>query len=102
MKKRKYRQALRLAVAKAVLTCCVLVVLVALPALAEGNGVAVWWLTGAVLAGNWAAGVFLKDRERKDQSTGGAELRPYRVERRNGRETARPTHRVKRGRRGKK
>ena len=99
---KKYRQAALRAAAKAVLTCCVLVVLVALPDLAEGNGVAVWWLTGAVLAGNWAAGVLLKDRERKDQSTGGAEPRPYRVERRNGRETARPTHRVKRGRRGKK
>ena len=99
---KKYRQAALRAAAKAVLTCCVLVVLVALPALAEGNGVAVWWLTGAVLSGNWAAGVLLKDRERKDQTTGGAEPRPYRGERRNGRETARPTHRVKRGRRGKK
>ena len=76
---KKYRQAALRAAAKAVLTCCVLVVLVALPALAEGNGVAVWWLTGAVLAGNWAAGVLLKDRERKDQSTGGAEPRPYRM-----------------------
>lgn len=76
---KKYRQAALRAAAKAVLTCCILVVLMALPALAEGNWVAVWWLTGAVLAGNWAAGVLLKDRERKDQSTGGAEPRPYRV-----------------------
>lgn len=38
---KKYKQAALRAAAKAVLTCCVLVVLVALPALAEGNGVAV-------------------------------------------------------------
>lgn len=111
MKKRKHRQAVQLAVAKAVLTCCILVALMALPALAEGNGVAVWWLAGAVLAGNRAAGVLLKDRERRadahhteraDEPTGGAEPRPYRVKRRSGGETARPTHRVKRGRRAKK
>lgn len=56
MKKSKYRQALRLAVAKAVLTCCALVVLTAIPVLAEGDLSAVWWLIGATLAANWAAG----------------------------------------------
>ena len=65
MKKRKYRQALRLAAAKAVLTCCVLVVLMAIPVLAEGDLSAVWWLIGAALAANWAAGVILKDREKR-------------------------------------
>lgn len=65
MKKRKYRQALRLAVAKAVLTCCALVVLMAIPVLAEGNLSAVCWLIGAALAANWAAGVILKDREKQ-------------------------------------
>lgn len=65
MKKRKYRQALRLAVAKAVLTCCALVVLTAIPVLAEGDLSAVWWLIGATLAANWAAGEILKGREKR-------------------------------------
>ena len=65
MKNRKSRQAVRLAVAKAVLTCCALVVLTAIPVLAEGKLSAVCWLIGAALAANWAAGVILKDREKR-------------------------------------
>lgn len=71
---KKYRQAALRAAAKAVLTCCVLVVLTAIPVLAEGDLSAVWWLIGATLDANWAAGEILKSREKRH---GESDAQPY-------------------------